>query len=200
MHDRLSEFKNLKLNYQSLFLGATLPTLLAVFLFFSREGQKSSEAAPKAPSSVPPAEVNVYLAGAVVNPGVYSLPAGSVVDDAIKAGGGLTEEADRALIEKSLNLADSLQNGDKIYLPRYGESLPSNAVTPSSSNLVNLNLASAEEIAAAGLYRIGPKTAEKIVAFREQNGPFSSLEDLGEVEGIGDAIISALEGKATVGP
>ena len=140
----------------------------------------------------PPKEVTlmVHVLGAVQRPGVYSLPDGARVFEAVFLAGGFTSEAD----QPAINLAATLSDGTQIYVPAIGEparSLPSGSVggDPASS-IVNLNTASARELEV--LPGIGPTTAQAIIQYREENGPFESVEELLKVQGIGDAKLNAI--------
>jgi competence protein ComEA len=127
----------------------------------------------------------VDVQGAVAEPGVRELPAGSRVADAIAAAGGYGTDADLAAASSAINLAQALADGEQIRVPRIGEAQAAAASGPASSNvpvttegggggLVDLNTATPEELEA--LPGIGPVTVQKIVAAREEQ-PFASLED-----------------------
>lgn len=134
-------------------------------------------------------EVTVHAAGAVVTPGVYRLPGGSRVTDLLNAAGGATADADL----DQLNLAAPLSDGERILVPRRGETV-SAAANPSSANgsstKVDLNTATAEEL--DKLPGIGPATAEAIIRYRETRGRFRSVTELLEVRGIGEAKLEQL--------
>ena len=125
--------------------------------------------------------VFVYVCGAVCRPGVYELPSGSRVYEAVAAAGGMTEEAD----ERSLNQAELLADGQQITVCTREEaaSLP----VPSGSGgaadgRINLNTATREQLMT--LPGIGEVRADAILAYREQNGRFDSVEEIQQVEGI----------------
>jgi competence protein ComEA len=125
-----------------------------------------------------PAMVVVQVAGAVQRPGVYSLPVGSRVEDAIREAGGYSTDVDARAAETRINLAAKLTDAQLIVIPRRGEASggPSDAAASSlPSGPVNLNTATAEQL--DSLPGIGPATAAKIIASREQL-PFSSVDDL----------------------
>lgn len=133
--------------------------------------------------------VVVDVAGAVASPAVVELDAGSRVADALDAAGGLAADADIS----SLNRAMRVTDGMKIYVPRIGEddAPPSSSVSEGGAGdqdgaqpLVSINTATADELDT--LPGVGPSTAAAIVEDREQNGPFSALEDLMRVSGIGE--------------
>ena len=132
--------------------------------------------------------VVVYVDGAVVMPGVYTLSQETPrICDAVDAAGGPSDTADIS----ELNLAKPIKDGDKIHVPQEGEKqVPSseNSVEPSSKNseqsLVNINVATEEEL--TKLPGVGKSMAQAIVKDRDKNGPFSKAEDLMRVSGIGE--------------
>lgn len=149
----------------------------------------------------PAADVVVYVAGAVARSGVYDLPAMARVDDAVSAAGGLAADAD----VDALNLAALVSDGDRIYVPRVGQPVPAvvgpqgggataagNGATASAvpAGPVDLNRATAEDLDA--LPGVGPSTAAAIIAYRDENGPFGSVDDLLDVRGIGPAKLDAM--------
>lgn len=151
-------------------------------------------------SSPPAATVMVYVAGAVVSPGVYRLSTDARVQQAVGAAGGVTADAD---IE-ALNLAAFVRDGDRIYVPHIGIPVPAvvgstsaSAGRPSSTGgaavPIDLNRASVEEFDA--LPGIGPATAAAIVTHREQSGPYSSVDDLLKVPGLGPAKVDAIRSR-----
>lgn len=127
----------------------------------------------------------VHIAGSVADPGVYELPDGSRVTDAISAAGGATSEADL----DALNLAALLADGQKIYVPKVGEVSPQ--VAGNASAKVNLNSATAAQF--EELPGIGPVLAQRIVDYRTKRGGFTSVRQLMEVEGIGPKKFASLE-------
>ncbi len=153
---------------------------------------------PSPPTPTPtPARIVVYVCGAVVNPDVYSLLEGSRVKEAVEAAGGFAPDADRVRI----NLARRLSDGEQVYIPRVGEEIPPvtppAAVTPGHlGGKVNINTATAEELET--LPGIGPAYAERIVRYREEFGPFKTIEDIKEVRGIGDATFEEIKDLITV--
>jgi competence protein ComEA len=121
----------------------------------------------------------VEVSGAVLHPGVYSLPVGSRVADAIKAAGGYSADVDPRLAEGQLNLAGRLVDAQLIHVPRRGEaggaSPGAGGSAAATSGLIDLNTATAEQLDT--LPGVGPVTAQKIIAAREQQ-PFRSIDDL----------------------
>ncbi|MFV0306154.1 MAG: helix-hairpin-helix domain-containing protein [Desertimonas sp.] len=149
------------------------------------------------PAPTLPAVVVVHVAGAVVAPGIVELAAGSRVADAVELVGGAQPDADLGAI----NLAAPLQDGQQVYVPRAGEAVAPVAAVPGAGSPsvptgpVDLNRASEVELDA--LPGIGPATAAAIVAHRDANGPFASVDDLEAVRGIGPAKLDALRGLVT---
>jgi competence protein ComEA len=160
-----------------------------------------AEPAPVATSTTAPADVVVHVAGAVVQPGVLALPAGSRVVDAIDAAGGAAPDADLG----RLNLAAEVADGERVYVPTVGEVVPAPVVGGSSRSgdgsagpppLVDLNTASVDELDA--LPGVGPATAQAIVDWREERGGFTSVDQLLDVRGIGEAKLAQLRDLVTV--
>src|SRR5262249_28040573 len=135
-----------------------------------------------APSAEPPVavgEVVVAVGGAVTHPGLYRLPPGSRVGDAIAAAGGYAGTLDAGLADRQLNLAAIVHDGDKGRVPMRGEAAgdPSGSAVPGDAaggGPIDLNRATAEEL--DSLPGVGPATAAKIIAAREQQ-PFTSVDD-----------------------
>lgn len=125
--------------------------------------------------------VVVHVVGAVRDPGLVELPAGARIADAVEAAGGPTTA--KALA--SVNLARPLIDGEQVVLASDGA--PSSG---SASSLLSLSQASAAELEA--LPGIGPVLAQRIVGWRSTNGSFRSVDELGEVSGIGDALMEQL--------
>lgn len=146
------------------------------------------------------ATVTVDVSGAVATPSVVTLAEGSRVADAIDAAGGALPEADLA----QLNRAARLTDGEKVHVPITGEQAAGAAGTAADSvetgavtqQLININTATEAELDV--LPGVGPSTAEAIVADREENGPFSTIEDLMRVSGIGEKKFEKLAGQICV--
>ncbi|VXB23953.1 hypothetical protein ARTHRO9V_130175 [Arthrobacter sp. 9V] len=166
----------------------------------------SSSALPESPVSPQPEatdageRVVVHVAGAVQKPGIVSLPQGSRVFQAIQAAGGAASDADL----NGLNLAEVLSDGVKIHVPVIGEMqvAPSPPGGGSGSNggtaapaakgaKVNINTATLEELGT--LPRVGPVTAQGIIDWRKEHGPFASVDELDAVEGIGPKLMESLK-------
>jgi competence protein ComEA len=142
----------------------------------------------------------VDVRGAVNTPGVYTLPAGSRVQDALTRAGEATSDADT----RSLNLARRLNDGEQIYVPRYGEATPLPVATPARgaptptrlASKININTASVAELDT--LPGIGPALAQRIIDYRTQHGDFKTIEDLKKVRGIGEALFNQIKDLITV--
>jgi len=120
------------------------------------------------------AGIVVQVAGAVLHPGVYTMPAGSRVADAIRAAGGYSADVDPRQAESKLNLAARLTDAESIVVPRLGDGVVAGAAE-TTRGLINLNTATAEQL--DSLPGIGPVTAAKILASRGSQ-PFTSVDDL----------------------
>ena len=160
-------------------------------------------------SAVPKPMLVVEVAGAVAHPGVYSLPQGSRAADVIAAAGGYAPDVDPRQVEAQLNLAAKLQDGQVVRVPRRDEgsaaSGPASAVASAAAagasaaaggGLIDLNSATAEQLDT--LPGIGPATATKILASREQQ-PFASVDDLVTRKVVAAATLAKFRDRVTVG-
>ena len=166
----------------------------------------NNTSSPVEPVIEEPAVIVVHIEGEVISPGVYELNEGSRVNDVVMMAGGLTQEADRRI-----NLAQKLQDEAFVYVPSIGEENveDSHALMPTSHNiafqpagatqtssLVNINTADQKSLET--LAGIGPVLAERIIAYREEQGPFQQLQDLKKVTGIGDKRYQDIEKDITL--
>lgn len=142
------------------------------------------------PSDVSTALVSVHVAGAVARPGVYELAAGSRVTDAIAAAGGAVDGAQL----DSINLARRVADGEQVRVPTHDDSGAS--VGLSADGRININTAQAAQL--DDLPGVGPVLADRIVAYRDQHGPFASVAALEAVTGLGPAIVAGLADAAAV--
>lgn len=141
--------------------------------------------------------IYVHVGGAVRSPGLYQLPEGARVDDAVQAAGGVLEDADL----DALNLAARVKDGDKVLVPSRdgaGEAPAGGggAAGGMAGGLVNLNTATLADLET--LPGIGPALAQRIIDFRQSNGGFRTVEDLLEVPGIGAKKFEELKDHVTV--
>ena len=141
--------------------------------------------------------ITVDVKGAVKSPGIYDLPVGSRVNDAVQKAGGLTDQAD----SKSLNLAQKVSDEALVYVPTKGEEASQQsgsgaASSTSKEKKVNLNKASLEEL--KQVKGLGGKRAQDIIDHRETNGKFKSVDELKKVSGIGAKTIEKLKDYVTV--
>jgi competence protein ComEA len=137
------------------------------------------------PAATPtPRPLRVYVSGAVRHPDVYTLPPDSIIKDALVAAGGATAEADLDRINLALPVAD----GQHVYVPRLGEEsppVPSPSIQSPSDGKININTADAAAL--ESLPGIGPVIAQRIIDHRLANGPFTQIEEIMDVSGIGPA-------------
>ena len=171
-------------------------------------GRPSVAATPSAAGSPEAADALVYVCGAVRTPGVVRVPAGARVADALGLAGGPTSRAELAAV----NLAAKVVDGQQILVPEKasataaqaapvaaaggGSSSGAGLAAAPSGGLVNINTATLEQL--DGLQGVGPSTAQKIIDYRTANGPFTSIEDIKNVSGIGDAKFAAMKDSITV--
>lgn len=173
--------------------GPPAPVELAI----PQAGGPGDPAATSSTATTTPSQVLVHAAGAVRVPGVYSLVAGARVADVVQAAGGPLDDAqlDR------LNLAAPVVDGQQVYVPRQGEAVPEVAgatggAEPTGDTKVNVNTASADQLDT--LPGVGPATAAAILDERDRRGTFSSVEDLLDVRGIGEAKLEGLRDLVTL--
>jgi competence protein ComEA len=190
----------LQKNLTSLLLGGAgllLAIGLIAFLGAARDPAPIAINPPRPTATSGP--VQVYVSGAVAHPEIYILPAGSIVRDALESAGGPIESADLSRV----NLAAPLSEGQQVHVPALGESPPPSTNNTTEDGLailgpVNINTASQPELET--LPGIGPAIAERIITYRETNGPFALIEDIQNVSGIGPATFEEIKDLITVGP
>ncbi|WP_449456870.1 helix-hairpin-helix domain-containing protein [Streptococcus suis] len=200
-------------------LPAVAGLLLTIFLIFSQPAKSdqtgltdfpqseqtsnSSELVEETSTEVSeePSQLVVDVKGAVAKPGLYTLEADARVNDAVEAAGGLTSQAD----PKSINLAQKLSDEAVVYVASKDENISVVASTTASSaksqeekntSLVNLNTATEADLQT--ISGIGAKRATDIIAYREANGGFKSVDDLNNVSGIGDKTMESIRPYVTV--
>lgn len=160
----------------------------------------------KSTSETRTAKVCVDVKGAVNQPGVYTLGKNARVQEAIKAAGGVHADADM----RQVNLAKQLQDQQVVYVPAQGEQLPGGLTTGMAADQngtgmtdanqnapkINLNQASKEEL--CQINGIGDKKADMIIQYRQQHGPFKSIDELKNVDGFGDKTVAKLKEQVAV--
>ena len=152
----------------------------------------AADATASASASKPAAVVVVDVVGKVTSPGVYRLPVGARVGDAVQAAGGALPGIDLT----TLNLAQVLSDGQQVAVGVAGAPAAAVNSAGSSAGPVNLNTASAEQLDA--LPGVGPVLAQHIVEWRSAHGSFTSVDQLREVSGIGEAKFADLKPLVTV--
>ena len=177
----------------------------------SSDSQASDDAQDADGQASPaPAGIAVYVSGAVASPGVYTLAEGARACDAVEAAGGLREDASA----DSVNLARKLADGEQLAIPTQEQAASgaasqaggaavsdvgaagSSAQANAALRPVNINTAGLEEL--DSLSGVGPATAQAIIDEREANGPFSSIEDIQRVSGIGEKKFEKLKAEICV--
>lgn len=142
-----------------------------------------------------PGLLMVDITGAVNSPGVFYMPQGSRLLDAVQEAGGVTSEADLNVI----NLAAPIHDGEKIYIPYIADNFPKPIPSPfftQTSQQININTATAADL--TKLPGIGEERAFDIINYREANGPFLNIEDIQNVPGIGAGIFEQIKNLITV--
>ena len=164
------------------------------------EAALAAEGGTTAVESAPtPDDLLVEVGGAVLRPGVYRLPAGARVLDAVDAAGGFGPRVDAAEADRRLNLASPVHDGDEVHVPARGEVAAASPRTPTGGSTigpVDVNHATAEALDT--LPGIGPATAAKIIAARDEQ-PFASIEELGTRKVVGPATLEKIRDLVTVG-
>ena len=177
--------------------------LLALVLGVRQLGVGARSAAPapaaalkvEAPRESRGGVVRVHVAGAVRRPGVYRLPGDARVDEAVARAGGARRRADLS----ALNLAAKVEDGRQVLVParaQGGTAGTAESGEPAEGQPLNVNTATLEQL--DELSGVGPVTAQKILDAREERGGFSSIEELGEIPGIGDVRLASLREELTL--
>lgn len=214
-HDHAAPARiTLRIGAVAVVLVGLLSWILISWLTSGTDTEMITEVVPLEAASLEPEEESVedqipdvlivHVAGAVNTPQVVQLKPGDRVIDAVEAAGGITDEA----APQGVNLAAAAEDGTLIFVPTAEElesgQLPSAAAeAPGTSHLaggseqaaVNLNTADSEQL--QQLPGVGPAIADRIIAYREANGPFGALEDLAGVSGIGPAILGNIADDVT---
>ncbi|MFH1561556.1 MAG: helix-hairpin-helix domain-containing protein [Patescibacteria group bacterium] len=176
--------------------------LLGAVLFWTNRQQKPEVEFLDSSQVMEESEIVVDLSGQLVNPGVYHLQSGSRVMDAVDLAGGFSKQIDQNWVDKNLNLARKLTDGEKIYFPKIGEITQTEALAvgsvkgTTSSGLVNINSANQSQLET--LTGIGPSFANRIIEYRQSNGGFKSIEEIMAVSGIGTKTFEKIKDQITI--
>jgi competence protein ComEA len=168
--------------------------VLIVIGIVAAQGQTRGEALVIQEATASPQVVKVVVidvAGAIQQPGIYRLPEGARLGEAIVAAGGLAAQADRSYVARFINQAELVRDGMKLYIPEVGESVPTAEIQAltGGSGVVSVNQASASEL--DSLWGIGEARVKTII----ENRPYSSLEELVSKAGIPDDVLEKNQGK-----
>jgi competence protein ComEA len=186
-------------------LGVLCGLLAAAILLVVSTGPRGEPVQLSPPPTLPP--LVVHVTGAVAQTGVYPLPPDSRIEDALEAAGGPLPGADL----DSLNLAAFLEDGERLWVPYRAQASPSpqnnlqiqdqsstiSQDSPDPAGLIDINTASAALLET--LPGIGPVMAERILAYRQEHGPFGRIEDIENVPGIGPMTFEKLKPLISVG-
>ncbi len=189
----------------------TITGTLAALTLMQRTRPAPIKIVPPEPTPTPeptatPGPIKVFVNGAVMVENTYTLPPDSRVEAAIEAAGGFAADANTAVI----NLAQPLGDGMQVYVPTFAEAPdePPIVVVPRSgeSDTIldtavsndSININTADAAALESLPGVGPSTAEKILEYRDANGPFTTIEDIMQVPGIGEGKFAEMQSFITV--
>ena len=136
-------------------------------------------------------EVTIDISGEVVKPGVYKLENGAILDDAIAMAGGLGDKANLKWINKNLNRAEKIYDGQKIYIPNVVDDETVVLGVSTTKNIIRINTASLEDLDL--LNGVGPSIAQRIIDYRTEMGGFKSIEEIKLVPGIGDKMFEKIK-------
>jgi len=189
--DPQGQNQRLRLAVLGFFFGGLFLLALGAGLILFKNSNSSDEIQIISSQASPFGEIVVHVDGAVASPGVYKLPGGSRLADAVKVAGGLAADADGAKV----NLAAKVADGQKVYIPKIGESTTSikgtTSITSTTSELININTASESEL--DKLPGVGPVTAQKIIASR----PYSAPEELLTKKVVNTSVYEKIKGLIT---
>lgn len=138
--------------------------------------------------------IKVEIKGEVKKPGVYAMKLGSRIEDLIKEAGGLTDKADT---DRAPSLAKKLKDEERVIIPNVNNpDILMNTSSDQDNDLININTADKNEL--EKIPGVGPVTAQKILDYREENGYFNSIEELKNINGIGEKTFENMKEKITV--
>ncbi len=171
------------------FIGVLIGLVIGGLLWIVVRSPRGESVSLLPPPTAAPMVVDV--SGAVPRPGVYELPEGSRVNDAVEAAGGFLAEADKT----NVNLAAPVEDGQKLEIP-FQSGLGPTDTGGGSTDLIDINTASLQEL--DSLPGIGPTLAQAIIDYRNANGPFLTIEDIMLVDGIGPSTFEQIKDLITV--
>ena len=180
----------MKFASQIVLIGAVVAAVVAGAVLLVRQSPTGGEIEIVLATATPAPEIDlrVYISGAVRNPGVYGIGEGGRLEQVIEAAGGAAEDADLT----SVNLAVRVKDEDHWHVPRVGES-PQTSSAQASAQPAKVDINTADVELLKTLPGIGEVKAQSIVRYRQTKGPFSRVEDLLEVSGIGPATLDAIQ-------
>ncbi len=184
-------FNRLKLPLAFAIVGITF--ISAGIYFTIHKNNKEDIKFSQGQTATASATIVVHIAGEVVNPGVYRLPLGSRINDLVQNAGGFSQNADQKLIDKTINLAATLNDGAKIYIPKIDQNntLGIN-IDQETTSLVSINSGSLDQL--DKLPDIGPVRAQKII----DNRSYQTLEELVEKKIISQSIFEKIKDKISL--
>jgi competence protein ComEA len=174
-------------SWRSFFIGLCAGLIAAALILIGNGRLEGKAVLLSTPPDAP--GIRVSVRGAVVSPGIYRLPPGSIVQDALQAAGGVLPEGDAS----RLNLAALLSDGQELRIPlQTPTAAPGTPSAPPAgiAARINLNNATLDEL--ESLPGIGPALAQRIIDYRETYGPFQTVDDLLNVKGIGPALLDKI--------
>nr|WP_307802525.1 helix-hairpin-helix domain-containing protein [Bacillus sp. XF8] len=136
--------------------------------------------------------IMIDIKGAVHHEGVYEMEMGARVKDGVEKAGGFLPEADMAKV----NLAQLMQDQMLLYVPKKGEQVQAANLPSGQEGKIQINVAPKEQL--EKITGIGPRKAENIMKYREEHGPFQKIEDLLEVDGIGEKSLEKIKDKIII--
>jgi competence protein ComEA len=175
-------------SWRSFFLGLCFGLLAAALILIGNGRMEGKPIVLNTPADPPGVRVSVQ--GAVSSPGVYNLPPGTIVQDALAAAGGTLPQADLARVNLAAVLVDGQELRIPVLVPTSAASTSGSPSNPAANSKINLNTATLAEL--DSLPGIGPVLAQRIIDYREQYGPFQSVDDLLKVKGIGSSLLEKI--------
>ncbi|HUV46873.1 MAG TPA: helix-hairpin-helix domain-containing protein [Candidatus Bathyarchaeia archaeon] len=175
---------------------------LSTLILTSKKQSSNIEIIPSEEEQI--SEIYVHISGAVQRPGLYKLSSGARVNDVLVAAGGLASDANRQWFEKTVNLAQKLTDGVKLFIPFEGsDPVQGQTITQEQTSIfsqdsqgkVNINTASLNEL--DSLPGLGPVYAQRIIDYRNTHGFFSKVEDLINIPGIGEKTLEKFKDQIT---